>query len=269
MQAPALDNEFLCEVRTGLSGFGQKTLPCRYFYDAVGSALFEAITYLAEYGLTRADARILQAHAAEITAHLPGRLTVAELGSGSGTKTRPVLESLRGRQPVSYFPIDVSATALELCARELEPIAEVTPIEASYLEGMEEVRSRRRPGDKLVGPVPRQHHRQFRTGRGGRVPQFLAFPALPRRRPAARHRPGEIHRPSAGSLRRCGRRHRGLQPQSARPYQSRIGRRFQPPPLPPRSPLPGRSTAYRDAPALPQPANGPHRQSGTWRWISR
>jgi L-histidine N-alpha-methyltransferase len=150
MQAPALDNEFLCDVRTGLSGFGQKTLPCRYFYDAVGSALFEAITHLAEYGLTRADARILQAHAAKITAHLPGRLMVAELGSGSGTKTRPVLESLRGRQPVSYFPIDVSSTALELCARELEPLAAITPIEASYLEGMEDVRSRRLPGEKLL-----------------------------------------------------------------------------------------------------------------------
>ena len=150
MQATAIDNEFLSEVRTGLSGFGQKTLPCRYFYDAIGSTLFEAITQLAEYGLTRADARILQTRAAEITASLPGRLTVVELGSGSGTKTRPVLESLRGRLPVSYFPIDVSATALTQCARELEPFATVTPIQASYLDGMADVRSRRRPGEKML-----------------------------------------------------------------------------------------------------------------------
>jgi uncharacterized SAM-dependent methyltransferase len=50
MTAPAPDNEFVREVRAGLGGFGQKTLPCRYLYDDVGSALFEAITHLAERG---------------------------------------------------------------------------------------------------------------------------------------------------------------------------------------------------------------------------
>jgi L-histidine Nalpha-methyltransferase len=148
MLAPAPENEFVREVRAGLSGFGQKTLPCRYLYDAVGSALFEAITHLGEYGLTRADARILQAHAAEITGCLPGPLMVAELGSGSGMKTRPLLESLQHR--VSYFPIDVSATALAQCARELDGVATVVPIETSYLEGMSEVAAVRRAGEKLL-----------------------------------------------------------------------------------------------------------------------
>ena len=60
MQARALDSEFARDVRSGLTRSSQKTLPCRYLYDDVGSALFEAITYLPEYGLTRADARILQ-----------------------------------------------------------------------------------------------------------------------------------------------------------------------------------------------------------------
>ena len=160
MLAPAPDNEFVREVRAGLSGFGQKTLPCRYLYDSVGSALFEAITYLAEYGLTRADARILQTHAAEITGCLPGPLMVAELGSGTGTKTRPVLESLRQQHaeshrrladhPLTYYPIDLSGTALEHCARELEPLASIVPIEESYLEGMAVVASRRRAGEKLL-----------------------------------------------------------------------------------------------------------------------
>jgi dimethylhistidine N-methyltransferase len=150
MLAPAPGNEFAREVHAGLSGFGQKTLPCRYLYDAVGSALFEAITNLSEYGLTRADARILQAHAAEITGSLAGPLLVAELGSGSGIKTRPVLESLRERQSVTYFPIDLSATALANCERELEPLATVVPVERSYLEGMCEVASRRRAGEKLL-----------------------------------------------------------------------------------------------------------------------
>ena len=150
MLAPVPENEFAREVRAGLSGFGQKTLPCRYLYDDVGSALFEAITYLSEYGLTRADARILQTHAAGIVDCMPGTLVVTELGSGSGIKTRPVLESLRARQAVTYFPIDLSATALAHCAQELEPLAEVFPIEKSYLEGMGEVSSCRRAGEKLL-----------------------------------------------------------------------------------------------------------------------
>jgi dimethylhistidine N-methyltransferase len=149
MLAPAPENEFLREVHAGLSGFGQKTLPCRYLYDAVGSALFEAITHLSEYGLTRADARILQTHAAEITGCIPGPLAVAELGSGSGIKTRPVLESL-SRRRANYYPIDVSATALAHCARELKPLAAVVPIEKSYLDGMCEVTSRRRAGERLL-----------------------------------------------------------------------------------------------------------------------
>jgi L-histidine Nalpha-methyltransferase len=128
MTAPATGNEFAREVRVGLSTFGQKTLPCRYLYDDVGSALFEAITYLPEYGLTRADARILQTYAAEITGCLSGPLAVAELGSGSGIKTRPVLESLRRQETLNYFPIDLSATALAHCARELEPLGAVFPI---------------------------------------------------------------------------------------------------------------------------------------------
>lgn len=150
MLAPAPWDEFAREVHAGLSGFGQKTLPCRYLYDSVGSALFEAITHLSEYGLTRADARILQAHAAEITGCLSGPVTVAELGSGSGIKTRAVLESLCQRQSVKYYPIDVSTTALEHCARELGPLAVVVPIEKNYLEGMGEVTSRRQAGENLL-----------------------------------------------------------------------------------------------------------------------
>ncbi|HMC62834.1 MAG TPA: L-histidine N(alpha)-methyltransferase, partial [Candidatus Solibacter sp.] len=66
MYAQALDNEFARDVRAGLMHSGQKTLPCRYLYDDIGSALFEAITYLPEYGLTRADARVIQAHAGDL-----------------------------------------------------------------------------------------------------------------------------------------------------------------------------------------------------------
>jgi L-histidine Nalpha-methyltransferase len=150
MSAPALDNEFAQAVRAGLTRAGQKTLPCSYLYDDVGSALFEAITYLPEYGLTRADARVIQAHAGDLIDSLPPNLITAELGSGSGSKTRAILESLRDREAAAYYPIDVSATALEKCAQDLAPLAAVFPIRAAYLDGLREVGGRRAPGQTLL-----------------------------------------------------------------------------------------------------------------------
>lgn len=145
---PSVESEFAREVREGLLKPGQKELPCRYFYDDVGSALFEAITLLPEYGLTRADARLIRAHAAEVAARLHPPLAVAELGSGSGTKTRLLLEALGGR-PV-YTPIDVSAAALEKCAREVGHAARVVPFTGSYLDGLEEASARRSPRTRLL-----------------------------------------------------------------------------------------------------------------------
>src|SRR5271169_1753982 len=98
--------QFACDVRAGLGQPGQKWIPCKYFYDAVGSALFEAISVLPEYGLTRADERILHRHAAEIAAAVSPPLVVAELGSGTGRKTRLILEALARRQPTTYHPIE-------------------------------------------------------------------------------------------------------------------------------------------------------------------
>ncbi len=150
MYAQALDNEFARDVRAGLTTAGQKTLPCRYLYDDLGSALFDAITYLPEYGLTRADARVIEAHAGDLLSALPSNLLLAELGSGSGTKTRSILERIRRRKCAAYYPIDVSATALERCVQELSPFADVTPLEMSYLDGLREVIARRAPGQTLL-----------------------------------------------------------------------------------------------------------------------
>jgi dimethylhistidine N-methyltransferase len=150
MYAPALDNEFAREVRAGLTRPEQKTLPCRYLYDDIGSALFEAITFLPEYGLTRADARVIQACAGELVESLPPGLAVAELGSGTGTKTRTILEELRNRQSVTYYPIDVSAAALARCAQDLASLGDVFPMEMSYLEGLRHVTERRAPGQTML-----------------------------------------------------------------------------------------------------------------------
>jgi len=125
-------NEFACEVRRGLSK-AQKELPSRYLYDELGSALFDTITVLPEYGLTRADQRLLERHAADIPREFG---CVAEFGSGSGRKTRAVLEAL---EPERYVPIDVSGHALERCRRELAGLARIDPVEASYLNGLDQI----------------------------------------------------------------------------------------------------------------------------------
>src|SRR5579883_1294653 len=150
MYAQALENAFARDVRCGLMRSPQKTLSCTYFYDELGSALFEAITCLPEYGLTRADARVLCANAGRIAARLPESVVVAELGSGSGVKTRSLLEQLRRRQPVVYHPIDVSGTALARCARDLEAFGDIRPHETNYLAGLREVAESRPPDSNLL-----------------------------------------------------------------------------------------------------------------------
>src|SRR5260221_8570148 len=96
--------EFASEVRLHLSKTPQRELHSKYLYDDIGTALFEVITLLPEYGLTRADERVLRRYAPEIVKELPGPVTVAELGSGSGRKARWILESLAQRQRTVYYP---------------------------------------------------------------------------------------------------------------------------------------------------------------------
>ena len=144
--------EFADDVRVDLSKTPQRELNSKYLYDDVGTALFEAITVLPEYGLTRADERLLHAHAAEIVSRIPSPAIVAELGSGSGRKTRWILEALARRDYTLYYPIDVSPAALRNCGNELGSIdsVEVTGIEGGYIEGLQEVTKRRTPGETLL-----------------------------------------------------------------------------------------------------------------------
>jgi len=145
-------SEFAAAAREGLLKPGQRELPSKYLYDEVGSALFEAICLLPEYGLTRADARLLQTRAKEIVDRLPSPIHVAELGSGSGKKTRWILEALSNRQRTFYFPIEISPAALAACEKELGQIDMVSMVgyEQPYLEGLRAVAQGRDEGDHLL-----------------------------------------------------------------------------------------------------------------------
>jgi dimethylhistidine N-methyltransferase len=97
-----------------------KSLPSKYFYDRQGSQLFEAICQLPEYYPTRTEAAILQEYAQEIVAYT-GPCELIELGSGSSTKTRLLLDAYYRQQKSSkYVPIDVSETILKASAIELQ-----------------------------------------------------------------------------------------------------------------------------------------------------
>jgi len=144
--------EFAGDVRASLTIEGQRELPSKYLYDELGSALFEAICVLPEYGVTRADARLLERHAAEIVDRLPSPVQVAELGSGSGKKTRWILEALARRQRTYYYPIEISASALAACEKEMNQIDLVSVVgyEKTYLDGLRAVVSRRNDKDRLL-----------------------------------------------------------------------------------------------------------------------
>jgi dimethylhistidine N-methyltransferase len=144
--------DFAVNVRAGLTKPGQKELPSMYLYDEVGSGLFEVISHLREYGLTRADERLLRRHAGDIVQRLPTPVAVAELGSGSGRKTRWVLEALCRRQRTFYYPIEISPTALAMCERELSDIDSISILgfEREYLDGLLEAAALRKTGQHLL-----------------------------------------------------------------------------------------------------------------------
>jgi len=143
--------EFAAEIRDGLTKAGQRELPSKYLYDEVGSELFEAICLLPEYGLTRADTRLLQRHAGEIVSRMPLPMHVAELGSGSGKKTRKILEALAKHGRTFYYPIEISPAALAACEKELGQLDFVSLVgyEKPYLEGLRAVAARREAGEHL------------------------------------------------------------------------------------------------------------------------
>jgi dimethylhistidine N-methyltransferase len=127
------------EVRRGLLGT-PKTLPCRFFYDAEGSRIFEQICLLPEYYPTRTELSILREHVDELAALAGADVTVIELGAGSATKTRLLFDALdRSGADFRYVPIDISRTALESATaslRSAHPGLAIHPIVAEYHQGL-------------------------------------------------------------------------------------------------------------------------------------
>jgi dimethylhistidine N-methyltransferase len=139
---------FADDVRRGLTSEPKFLLP-KYFYDALGSHLFEAICHLPEYYPTRAELEILRAeNRAVIELTAPQRLI--ELGSGSSRKTHLLIEAILSRQSsLHYLPIDISPSALERSAKELLqvfPGLSITGICADYLTALDELA--RQPSDE-------------------------------------------------------------------------------------------------------------------------
>ncbi|MBF2063797.1 MAG: L-histidine N(alpha)-methyltransferase [Calothrix sp. C42_A2020_038] len=124
-----------------------KTLPPRYFYDDRGSELFEQICELPEYYVTRTETAILQECAGEI-AEITGKCELVELGSGSSTKTRILLDAKQNLGlPLRYIPIDVSAGMLENSAKQL--LSDYPKLEISALAGTYELALQQLPVKQL------------------------------------------------------------------------------------------------------------------------
>ncbi len=126
--------DFLADVIAGLSA-SPRTLPCKYFYDERGAALFQKICELPEYYITRAEIDILDRNRADIASHLGPNIELIGLGTGAGTKTRILIEALES--PAVYIPVDISEK--QLCEsnalfREIFPHLEILPVCADYLQ---------------------------------------------------------------------------------------------------------------------------------------
>ena len=135
---PAVVPEYAQEVVQGLIS-RPKTLPCKLFYDARGSALFEKITELPEYYPTRTELEILQQYSREIAQAAGSPVSVVELGAGTATKTGTLLQAFARRQMrVKYFPVDISPAALAEAKkriREAVPGALIKPVVADFSNG--------------------------------------------------------------------------------------------------------------------------------------
>lgn len=125
--------DFAEDVRRGLTA-ASKSLPPRWFYDELGSALFDTICFLPEYYVMRSEAEVLANHAPDITSAIGAPARLVELGSGAARKTRILLDRLTARQlHLEYVPIDIDAAMLTRVGRDL--ISEYPHLEVHAIAG--------------------------------------------------------------------------------------------------------------------------------------
>lgn len=132
--SPPESSDFISDAIAGLSS-NRRTLPCKYFYDERGAALFQKICDLPEYYITRTEIDILDRNRAEIASHLGPNIELIGLGTGAGTKTRILIEALE--TPAVYIPVDISEKQLRESTanfREIFPDLEILPVCADYLQ---------------------------------------------------------------------------------------------------------------------------------------
>lgn len=126
---------FADDVRAGLTA-ARKTIPPKYFYDNLGSALFEAICQLPEYYVSRCELEILTTHGDDIADALGSPVRLIELGSGTSRKTRTIIERILQRQPkLEYVTVDIDEELVRQTAErlhELYPNLTVQPVVADF-----------------------------------------------------------------------------------------------------------------------------------------
>jgi dimethylhistidine N-methyltransferase len=167
---PEVEGEFAAAVVEGLSK-PRKTLPCRFFYDARGSELFEEITRLPEYYPTRTETQILNTHAHEMVEGFDHNGVLIEFGSGSSIKTEILLQ--RAPKGFTYVPIDVSESALASAKQRLEtrfPALSVRPVIGDFSHAIDighDLAARPRvgffPGSTIGNLTPPEAIRLLRT----------------------------------------------------------------------------------------------------------
>ena len=143
-------SSFAIDVEQGLTT-SPKSLPPRYFYDSLGSALFEAICELPEYYVTRAETDVLTAFGEEIVRCFPARARLVELGSGNARKTRLLIEAiLRRHDELHYIPLDIDAGILDKGSRALlgdYPSLQITAVVSDF----------RQPSNAIPAAGPHEH----------------------------------------------------------------------------------------------------------------
>ncbi|TVQ69611.1 MAG: L-histidine N(alpha)-methyltransferase [Chromatiaceae bacterium] len=181
LNSPADEREvFLQDMLTALSGRPKQTSP-KYFYDEVGSRLFDRICELPEYYPTRTERRILEQHGAEMARTLGPRVMLVEPGSGSSTKVPLILKHLR--EPAAYVPMEICLEHMVANLGPLEaafPQLEILPVAADFTRPFSlptpRLRARRRvvffPGSTLGNFTPGEARELLRTlrrvvGHGG------------------------------------------------------------------------------------------------------